>query len=848
MRLYLRVGAWSAFAALAVGSLSWVGCSHPDLDPTGGNASTGNGGNVVGVGAGGNGAGNAGNASANGGGGTSSAGGSGSSAGGGGGGNSSGAGGGEVVIVVDAGVDATMTTVAKMACGDSTYSDKYTPGYSAPASPMVQTLVAGMTTAEKAQQMRGTPFGSATARNYNDIQRTLDDTRNGVRGFLFRDGPRGVNLEAPQPGRPAGVNYATAFPVSVARGATFDLDLEYRLGAAMGDETAASGNSMILVPCMNILRHPGWGRAQETYGEDSFHLGRTASALTAGVQTYVAACAKHYAANNIEINRANLNAQMDEQTLREIYARHFEMVVKDGGVACVMAAYNSVNGTKSTQNTHLLTDILRTDFKFRGFVLSDWWAMPPGQTVDSATATYQDNAAAALTAGLDMEVPWSLNFAQLETITPSRVPVTAMNQAVSRILEQKFRFNVASLSGQIGLQRPTTTLAADGSITGNDAHIQLSHQAAVESMVLLKNDTNTLPIKRGGAIHSIAVVGANVNYTITSDAQTMQTVHFATDPRIGDRGSSRVLPDPAKSTGPFAGISKVAGAGITVTSGSDVTAAQNADFVVVVAGMTPQDEGEEYTGAGDRSNFSLDGKVNNGTNSAQNALIAQVAALHKPMVVVLEGGSVIDMPWLAQVPAVVMAWYPGMDGGAALGELLFGDANFSGKLPITWPKSWNDLPTFNAGTTTTMDYYLGYRYFDKNNIAPLYPYGYGLSYSGKFAYSNLQVPCSTVTKNGVVNVQVDITNPSNVAGDEIAFLFVSYPQTTARRSLKELKGFYRVSLDPMQTKRITIPLRVSDLKYWDMTLNQWVVESGPVQIKVGPSSAELPLMDTVTVM
>jgi len=184
-------------------------------------------------------------------------------------------------------------------------------------------------------------------------------------------------------------------------------------------------------------------------------------------------------------------------------------------------------------------------------------------------------------------------------------------------------------------------------------------------------------------------------------------------------------------------------------------------------------------------------------------------------------------------------------GGTALGQLLFGKANFSGKLPITWPSSLNDLPTFNGGATTTMDYYLGYRYFDNKGITPLYAFGYGLSYT-KFAYSNLVVPCGTATKGSVVNVSVDVTNSGSVAGDEIVMLFVSYPSTKARRSAKELKGFARVSLDASEKKTVTIPVRVADLKYYDPT-NGWTVESGTVKVMVGGSSANLPLSDTFTV-
>ena len=261
----------------------------------------------------------------------------------------------------------------------------------------------------------------------------------------------------------------------------------------------------------------------------------------------------------------------------------------------------------------------------------------------------------------------------------------------------------------------------------------------------------------------------------------------------------------------------------------------------MVAGLTPYDEGEEYNGSGDRTSFSLDGKMNSGT---QNKLITDVAALGKPMVVVLEGGSVIDMPWLSSVSAVVLAWYPGMVGGTALGQLLFGKANFSGKLPISWPKQLSDLPTFNAGTTTTMDYYVGYRYYDNKSIAPLFPFGYGMSYT-KFDYSNLVVPCSDATQTAVVNVSVDVTNSGTVAGDEVVLLFVSYPNTTKKRPAKELKGFARVSLAAGAKQTVTIPVRVADLKFYDTS--GWSVETGTVKVMVGPSSATLPLSDTFTV-
>jgi beta-glucosidase len=283
-----------------------------------------------------------------------------------------------------------------------------------------------------------------------------------------------------------------------------------------------------------------------------------------------------------------------------------------------------------------------------------------------------------------------------------------------------------------------------------------------------------------------------------------------------------------------------------VTSGTTAASAQGADLVVVVAGLTPYDEGEEYNGSGDRTSLALGGKDNGrGNAGVQNTLITTVAqSKGTSMVVVLEGGSAIDMPWKDSVPAIVMAWYPGMKGGTALGQLLFGKSNFSGKLPISWPAALGDLPTFNGGATTTMDYYVGYRYYDNQKKTPLFPFGYGMSYT-TFDYSNLVVPCSDATKNSVVNVSVDVTNSGSVAGDEVVLLFVSYPSTTKKRPTKELKGFARVSLDPGAKKTVTIPVRVSDLKFYDT--NAWAVESGPVKVMVGPGSATLPLSDTFTV-
>ena len=781
--------------------------------------------------------------------------------------------------------------------------DKYTQGY-AYADPMVtnevEATMATISVTDEATQMRGMPYGSAGATQFNDIQRSEDTAT--IRGYRYRDASRGMNLGEDIDGAfaTAGlvnnshVGFSTAFPVSMARGAAFDLDLEYAVGEAIGDEMQAAQQTLLLAPCMNLLRHPYWGRAQETYGEDPYQIGRLASAMVVGVQEHIAANAKHYMGYDVENGRNTNDAEMvDEQTLREIYGRHFRMVVQDSGVASVMASYNEVDATKSTQNAHTLTDVLRTDFGFKGFVLSDWWAMPGSLTI-SDSSVLKNQALQALQAGLDVELPWGLNYGQLESLYNSHaLTKDTLDTATRRILYEKYRFNSDKTTGNIGLKTPVT-IYANSQINCSDAHVALAERAARESMVLLKNQ-GVLPISP--TVKKIAVVGATVPYRTTDGGSTNTggSVNFATDVRTGDLGSSRVFPDPAKSVGPFAGIciasggtpngTTCSGSTATVTTATNnlgdltpiMTEIADADFVVVMAGLTAQDEGEEYTLAGDRNSNCVNGV--NGTGNCllldskqpdsnyagiQNKLISAVAGAGKPMVVVLEGGSVIDMtPWLSSVPAVVMAWYPGQRGGEALGDLLWGQVgdtsyNFGGKLPFTWGHMNDYFPFTGPNGATSFDYYVGYRYFDKNSIAPVFPFGYGLSYT-TFALSNLQLGCSSMVQGAVLPVVVNVQNTGTIAGDDTLMVFVSFPNTAVRRGAKELKGFARVSLAAGEAKQVTIPVRLSDLDYFQIDANNpktgnWVVESGPVTIMVTDGSlnpsdgtTQFPLTGTVNV-
>ena len=731
-------------------------------------------------------------------------------------------------------------------------------------------IVNSMTPADKASQMIGVPLGNPP--DYLDIERSPDVTVNGttIRGYNYRDAGRGVNLDAGQKNRTSdGKDYATVFPAASVRAASWDMDLEKRVGEASGDETAASLNNMLLAPCMNIIRHPYWGRTQETYSEDSYHIGRMATAYTVGLQEYVTGCAKHFAANNVEKNRSSQDALMNEQTLREIYARHFEMVVQDGGVGCIMASYNKINGVKSTQNLHLLREILKAPVDkggmgYQGLVISDWWAMPGDQVPPPDNASAQAPTTIAVKAGLDIEVPWTLHYST-STLTADEVDADLVKEAATRVLRQKLRFKTAKNSDGWSLKKPTSVLTDPvhnaGSIVSNKEHEDLAEEVELKSAVLLQNGTGATPVlPLTAAAQNIAVVGPDEDFQLVSSsvpkscpalpARGPCTYHFATDPALGDRGSARVNGDPAKSIGPFAGIQAAAtatSATRTVTSGNSAAMAASADTIVVVVGYTPEDEGEEYAinSGGDRSTLSLP--------MGQPEFVTSVLDLMKPTVIVIESGSVVDLPWLKHAnknQATVWAGYGGLRGGAALGRLLFAanGANFAGKMPLAWPTQAElDKSPFKGATPeagTQMGYFFGYREYDRRKAAGdtvnlIYPFGHGLSYSS-FTYSGLMVPCTApVTNDAVVDITVNIANTSAVDGDEIAMLFVKPPPKpagiTGDRPVKELKSFARVSVPKNGMTVAHLPLRIKDLRRWegDATTGRWTIDKGDYTIIVG---------------
>jgi beta-glucosidase len=649
----------------------------------------------------------------------------------------------------------------------------------------VEALLSRMTLDEKLDQMVGsTPLGNMIQVLIRNLPwDTSDNERLDIPGLRFTDGPRGIT---------------TCLPVPMARGAAWDTDLEERIGRAMGVEARAKGANIVNAPCINLLRHPGWGRAQETYGEDPFHLGRMGVHYIKGLQEYVMADVKHYALNSIEENRFVVDIDVDERTLREVYLPHFRMCVQEAGTAAVMCAYNQVNGNYCCENEYLLKKILREDWGFDGFVVTDWLL--------AAHST-----GPSLRAGLDVEMPTPIFYgSRLEgELRAGTVTEAEIDEALRRILRQKIRFGLLDKP-----QQPDVPV-------DDQAHASLALEAARKGIVLLKNERSVLPLN-GDTVQNIAVIG-----------------RFADTERLGDLGSSNVIPPYAIT--PYQGIANRAGTAVTVSlsDGSDLVSARElagqADAVVVVAALTNQEEGEWiFVIGGDRESLAL--------HPDDEALINEMAAVSERCIVVLEAGSAISMDaWISNVEAVLMAWYPGQEGGNAIADVLFGRTNPGGKLPITFPRNVGQIyPLGSKQPSASYGYDHGYHYFDRNGIQPLFPFGFGLSYT-EYAYSNLRVDPQATTPTGQVTVSLDVTNTGEMAGEEIVQLYVGYEDSAVVRHIKELKAFGKLHLNPGEKKPLSLEIEAEDLAYYDSGALRWEVEDMLYSVHVGASSRDIRL-------
>lgn len=606
----------------------------------------------------------------------------------------------------------------------------------------------------------------------------------GIPGFHMLDGPRGVS-------QVSGTT-ATVFPVGMMRGATWDPALEYEVGAAMGREIRSVGSDVLLAPTMNILRHPRWGRAQETYGEDTHHVGAMAVGFIQGVQSEkVIATAKHFAANSIEDTRFDVDVTLDERTLHEVYLPHFRRAVQDADVGAVMSAYNSVNGLHCDVNPTLLRDILGTQWEFAGFVMSDW--------IQGTHANV-----AAVRAGLDVEMPRGSYFTGLvDAVADGDLDEAELDESLRGILRAQLCFDLDTDPPQV-----------DPDARETPEHLALAEEVARRGIVLVRNE-GVLPLDR-------AVLGEVVVMGPLADVEN-----------VGDEGSSAAIA--ADVVTALEGIVDRAGA-VTIThlesvspTPTDEAVITGADVVVLVVGLSADDEGEGLIAAGDREDLSVP--------AAQLQLIHDVAALGTPTVVVLEGGGpLLVSGWIDEVDAVMFAWYPGMQGGNAIADVLFGDAEPSGRLPASVPVSEADLPIFdNVSLDVTYEYLHGYRHLDEAGVAAALPFGFGLSYT-EFTYDTIAMGDGVVT--------VEVTNVGDRAGIETVQVYVAGPDPGLPRAPRDLRGFAQVELGPGESAAVEVALRVDDLAVWD---GGWVLEPGDYLVQAGPSSATLPLQAVLSV-
>ena len=614
--------------------------------------------------------------------------------------------------------------------------------------------------------------------------------RLGIPPFLFTDGPRGVII----PG-------STCFPVSMARGASWDVVLEEKVGDIIGKEARAQGANLFGGVCINLLRHPGWGRAQETYGEDPFHLGEFGVALVRGVQLHnVMATAKHYAANSIEHSRFKVDVQISERTLREVYLPHFKRCIEEG-CATVMSAYNKIRGEYCGHNSYLLRDILKNEWGFDGFIHSDW--------MNGLKDTIK-----GIFGGLDVEMPQAKYYGKKleKAIKLGEVPISLVDDSVRRILSTVLRFTTKEDSQNY-----------DSDLIGCNDHVLLAREVAEKSMVLLKNQDNLLPFNLD-EIENLAVIGPLADMKNT-----------------GDHGSSYVRQKNIIT--PLQGIKNLIGSKINIihNEGSDIDVAQqiaqSVDSVLLVVGYTFKDEGEYIP----RISKGLGDRIDLGLRKDDIKLINTVSKVNKKCVVVLVGGSAILMEeWKGNIPSILMAWYSGMEGGNALANILFGKVNPSGKLPFTIPKDPAHLPYFNIYVDDIeYGYYHGYTLMEKEGIEPAFPFGFGLSYT-KYSYKNVRVE-STDEK---IIVKVDISNIGTNTGEEIVQLYIGFENSSVDRPLKLLRGFKRVALKPKETKTVSIDVKKKDVAWYNPDNKVWEVERIEYTIYIGPSSKNEDLLST----
>ncbi len=661
----------------------------------------------------------------------------------------------------------------------------------------VKQIVSQMTLEEKAGLLSGL-----------DFWHTKPVERLDIPSCMVSDGPHGLRKQDEKSDH-LSINEAIraiCFPAGCATAASFDRDVLRRLGEALGDACQHEAVSVILGPSVNIKRSPLCGRNFEYYSEDPYLAGEAAVSLIQGVQSRgVGTSIKHFACNNQEYRRMSSDSVVDERTLREIYLTAFEAAVKRAKPWTVMCSYNRLNGTYACENRWLLTEVLRDEWGFDGYVMSDWGAV--------------DDRVECVKAGLDLEMPDSggeNDRRVVEAVREGRLDEALVDLCCERILAVNRRY--------LEYAKPDTPW-------DKQAQHMLARELAAECIVLLKNDGGILPLQPE---QTVALIG-----------------EFAKQPRFQGGGSSHINFSAVTSAwdelGTLPGVTYADGYRTENDDPDEAllaeaeAAARTADVAVIFAGLPDRYESEGY----DRTHMRMP--------KCQEELIERVSAVNPNTVVVLHNGAPIEMPWLDNVAAVLEAYLGGQAVGGAVADILLGKVNPSGHLPESFPACLKDNSSYPwfGGEMDTAEYregvFVGYRWYDKKHMAVLFPFGYGLSYT-EFSYDNLTLSASEIKDTDTLTVNVDVTNIGPVPGKEVVQLYVTDRKSTVIRPVRELKGFEKVALAPGETKTVTFTLSRRAFAYWNTRIHDWHVETGMFGIQIGKNSRSIVLSADVNVV
>ena len=659
----------------------------------------------------------------------------------------------------------------------------------------LKALITQMTLEEKASLCSGASFWY-----------TKPIERLGIPSVMMTDGPHGLRKQAGSKNDHLGLNnsvVAVCFPAACATAASFDTELMTHLGETLGEECQAEDVSILLGPAVNIKRSPLCGRNFEYFSEDPYLTGKMASAYIRGVQSKnVGTSIKHFAANNQEFNRMSCSSEVSERALREIYFPGFEEAVKAAQPKTVMCSYNKINGTFASENEWLLTKVLREDWGFEGYVVTDWGAVA--------------DRVKGIQAGLELEMPGGsgVNDAKIvAAVKDGALDEALLDRTVERLLKVLYSY--------VDNRNPNA-------VFDRDADHQKAVQMAAECAVLLENN-GILPLKPNV---KAAYIGG-----------------YAAAPRYQGGGSSHINSSKVSSALETAhakgrNVTYVPAFSTTEDAFEDggideaVAAAKDADVAVIFAGLPDVFESEGY----DRSHMRMP--------KCQDELIAAVVAVQPNTVVVLHNGSPVECPWAKDTAAILEMYLGGQGVGDACDQLLWGEANPCGRLAETFPLRLQDNPSYlnfpGSGKKVyyAEDIHVGYRYYDSKEIPVRWAFGHGISYT-TFSYSNLKLSSETMDDESTLTISVDVTNTGTMAGKEVVQLYVSDLNGTAGRPVKELKGFQKVHLIPGETKTVTLEISARDLSYWHEELGDWYAPSGKYGILVGRASDEILLTDEV---